>query len=139
LLFCQAWHALCNTQKAHATYLRPGVSAPVQPVKPVIQHTQPENRCTSNIHANTPNVQAQISQRAAVPSQGNLYLFKGDNFDAPRNRFPEKGNAGPRVLSRPFDRGFVNNDAASIAAAQPGVPGSCLDDNFMDDEILEVQ
>jgi hypothetical protein len=68
-----------------------------------------------------------------------MYQFKGDNFDGPRNQFPEKGNAGPRVLSGPFDRGFRSNGAASIAAAQPGVPDSCLRDNFMDDEILVVR
>lgn len=119
----------------------------MQPLKPVSQRTQPVNRCTPNIYANIPSAQAQISQRAAVPAQGNLYQFKGDNFDSPRNLFPEKGNAGHRVPSSvkelrpsgPFDRGLGSNGARSPAAAQPGVAGSCLDDNFMDDEILEVQ
>lgn len=140
LLFCQAWHALCNTQKAHATYLRPGVSAPVQPSKPV-------NKCTSNIYSNTSNAQTPISQRDGVPSQGNLYQFKGDNFDSPSNRFPENKNAGTRVLSAvkelrqsgPFDSGLRSNGAVCSDAEKPGVAGSCLDDNFMDDDILEVQ
>ncbi|KAF3337717.1 ATP-dependent DNA helicase Q-like 4A [Carex littledalei] len=134
----KAWHALCNTQKAHATYLRPGFSAPVQPIKPV-------NKCTSNIYSNTSHAQTPISQRAGVPSQGNLYQFKGDNFDSPSNRFPENKNAGTRVLSAvkelrpsgPFDSGLRSNGAVCSDAEKPGVAGSCLDDNFMDDEILE--
>ncbi|KAJ4756645.1 ATP-dependent DNA helicase RecQ [Rhynchospora pubera] len=140
----KAWYALCNAPKTHVTYLRPGVSVPVQTAKPVNQQTGPVNKCTSNIYTKTSGAQTQISQRGSMPCQGNLYQFKGDNFDSPRNHFPEKGNSGTRGPnaveelrpSIPFERGLGGNGVACTGAEQAGLAGSCLDENFMDDEIL---
>ncbi|KAJ3675195.1 hypothetical protein LUZ60_004237 [Juncus effusus] len=150
----KAWSALCNTQKSHASYLRPGVSAPVQ-----VQNYKNTPNNYKNTESKDQNYKTAPNNYQSSASRDQNYKNAPNNYQnsASRDQNHNYDKNGGLNQKTPFQfkagdkekDDFVtplnknrNNDSSKVCSS--AAAGSCLDDNlldgmvFDDDEILEA-